>query len=101
MANRKFIFVCCGAGNLTSFMVAEGIRKELKKRKITGVTVEHGRMMDITTNKDRIDILVSSTNLKGGNYDFPVLSGVSFITGDEEGQKEFLEQLVALVGIGA
>ena len=100
MADKKFIFVCCGAGNLTSFMVAEGIRKEFKKHKITGVTVQHGMMTDITRYKDKIDILVSSTNYQG-KHDFPVLCGVSYITGDEDGQEKLIKELLALVGDGS
>jgi PTS system galactitol-specific IIB component len=97
MAEKKFIFVCCGAGILTSFMAAEGIRDAFKKRKITNVTIQHGMMTDITRYEDKIDILVSSTVYKG-KHNFPVLCGVSFITGDEKGQEEVIQQLVALLG---
>lgn len=96
MANKKFIFVCCGAGKLTSFMAADGIRKEFKKRKIKNVNIQHGMMGDITRYKDKIDILVSSTNYKG-EHDFPVINGISYVTGDEAGQAEVIEQLVKLL----
>ena len=94
---KKFIFVCCGAGILTSFMAAEGIRDAIKKRKIKDVTVQHGMMVDITRYQGKIDILVSSTNYTG-KHDFPVLSGVSFVTGDEKSQEEVLKQLFELLG---
>ena len=47
--NKKFIFVCCGAGKLTSFMAAEGLRKGLKEIGIDmkKLKITHGMMHDI------------------------------------------------------
>ncbi|MDR2156953.1 MAG: hypothetical protein LBO81_04135 [Clostridiales Family XIII bacterium] len=96
MADRKFIFVCCGAGKLTSFMCAEGIRKAFRERRIKGVNIQHGMMGDITRYKDKIDILVCSTNYKG-EHSFPVINGISYVTGDEAGQEKVVVQLIELL----
>lgn len=91
---KYFIFVCCGAGKLTSFMAAEGLKKGLK---MTGldlkkVKIMHGMMHDIQRHEKNIDILVSSTNYKG-SHDFPVYNGISFVTGDEKGQQALIENV--------
>ena len=96
--NKKFIFVCCGAGKLTSFMAAEGLRKGLKEIGIDmkKLKITHGMMHDIGRYEKDIDILVSSTNYKG-NYSFPVFNGIAFVTGDEEGQKEVIQSVAELL----
>lgn len=94
---KYYVFVCCGAGKLTSFMAKEGIKKGLKTAGLLdGVTVEHGKMGDIVRKKDYIDILVTSSNYKG-EFDFPVLNGSPFVTYDAAGQKVVIEEICNLI----
>ena len=88
---KYFVFVCCGAGKLTSFMAAEGLKKGLKAIGVDlkKVKIMHGMMHDIGRHEKNIDILVSSTNYKG-SHAFPVHNGISFVTGDEKGQQELI-----------
>ena len=94
---KLFIFVCCGAGKLTSYMAEEGIKKGLKEAGLhKSVKTMHGMMADITKWGNDIDILVTSSNYTG-KHSFPVVSGVAFVTMDEEGQKVAIAKVVELV----
>jgi len=93
---KKFVFVCCGAGKLTSFMAAEGIREGLKKRGIKGVEVKHGMIGEVPRYEDKIDILVCSTNYTA-KHKFPVLNGLPFVIQDEEGKERVIEELVGIL----
>jgi Phosphotransferase system, galactitol-specific IIB component len=96
MPDKKFIYVCCGAGKLTSYMAAEGIRDGLKKRGIKDVKIEHGMISDIPRYEGRIDILVCSTSYTA-KHSFPVLNGLPFVVQDEAGEEKVIEELVELL----
>ena len=89
---KKLIFVCCGAGKLTSFMAAEGIRAGLKVRKVTGFKVQHGMINDVPRHQDKIAALVCSTNYKQ-KHDFPVFNGLPFVIQDKVGEEKMLDEL--------
>ncbi len=93
---KKFIFVCCGAGKLTSYMAAEGISAGLKKRGIKDVDVRHGMIGEIPRYEDHIDVLVCSTNYTS-KHKFPVLNGLPFVVQDEEGKTKVIEELIEIL----
>ena len=93
---ERFIFVCCGAGKLTSFMAAEGVREGLKKRGVDGIRIQHGLINDVPRYERQITALVCSTNYKQ-KHDFPVFNGLPFVTMDLDGQKKLLDELVAFL----
>jgi len=93
MAEKKFVFVCCGAGKLTSFMAAEGIKAGLKARNITDIKVQHGMINYIPRYQDKITALVCSTNYKQ-KHDFPVFNGLPFVIQDKTGEEKLLDELV-------
>ena len=50
MKKQYFIFVCCGAGKLTSYMAAEGLKSGLKERGWDvkkQIKIEHGLINDV------------------------------------------------------
>ena len=96
---ERFIFVCCGAGKLTSFMAAEGVREGLRERGITDVEIKHGLINDVPRYESRITALVCSTNYKQ-KHDFPVFNGLPFVVMDKDGQKKLLDDLVAFLNEG-
>lgn len=96
---QRFIYVCCGGGKLTSYMAAEGIRDGLKKRGIDirkDVKIQHGIINDIPRYKDRIDILVSSTNYRTVQ-EFPVINAMAFVVQDHEGEKKVIDEIERLL----
>lgn len=90
--SKKFVLVVCGAGTLTSVMASQGIEEGFKKRGIKDVEVKVGRIDDIERFADRITVLVSTMNIRG-EYQFPVVNAVSFLTGDEDGQEEVISKV--------
>ncbi len=96
MPDKKFIYVCCGAGKLTSFMAAEGIRNGLRKHGIKDVKIEHGMISDIPRYENRIDVLVCSTAYTA-KHNFPVLNGLPFVVQDHAGEEKVIEELIDLL----
>jgi galactitol-specific phosphotransferase system IIB component len=97
MAEKKFIFVCCGAGKLTSFMAAEGIKKGLKEKGIIkDVKIQHGLISEVPRYESQIDILVCSTNYRK-KHAFPVLNGMAFVVQDKEGEEKLINELVEIL----
>ena len=96
---QKFIYVCCGGGKLTSYMAAEGIKEGLKKRGFdlrNEIKIQHGVINDIPRYRDKIDILVSSTNYTK-HQEFPVINAMAFVIQDHEGEKKVVDQVEALL----
>jgi PTS system galactitol-specific IIB component len=94
--NKKFVFVCCGAGKLTSYMAAEGIRDGLKKRGIKNVNIQHGMISEVPRYEAQIDVLVCSTNYTS-KHSFKVLSGLPFVVQDKEGEEKVINELVQVL----
>lgn len=96
MKDRQyFIFVCCGAGKLTSYMAAEGIKNGLKSRgwdTRKRVKIQHGLINDVSRYTDKIDILVSSTNYTR-THDFPVVNGIAFVMQNEEDEIKCIDEV--------
>lgn len=93
MSNKKkFVLVVCGAGTLTSVMASQGVEEGLKKKGIKDVEIKVGRIDDIDRFRDRISVLVCTMNIRT-KYEFPVIRGTAFITGDEEGQQEIIDKV--------
>lgn len=89
---KRLVLVVCGAGTLTSVMASQGVEEGLRKKGIKDVEVKVGRIDDIGRFQDRISVLVCTMNLRT-KYDFPVIRGTAFITGDEEGQEEVINKV--------
>lgn len=89
---KRLVLVVCGAGTLTSVMASQGVEEGLRKKGIKDVEVKVGRIDDIGRFQDRISVLVCTMNLRT-KYDFPVIRGTAFITGDEEGQEEVINKI--------
>lgn len=53
-------------------------------------------MDDIGRYRDRITVLVTSMNVRE-KYEFPVINAVSFLTGDEEGQRKVIDQVAQIL----
>lgn len=94
MVEKRFIFVCCGAGKLSSYMAAEGIEKGLKKKGVKDIRIQHGMISDIPRYESQITVLVCSTNYQS-QHSFPVFNGLSFVTGDTDGQEKLIDELVS------
>lgn len=92
--NKKLVLVVCGAGTLTSVMASQGVEEGLKKKGIKDVEIKVGRIDDIERFRDRISVLVCTMNIRT-KYEFPVIRGTAFITGDEDGQEEIIEKVAA------
>ena len=93
MSNKKkLVLVVCGAGTLTSVMASQGDEEGLKKKGIKDVEIKVGRIDDIDRFRDRISVLVCTMNIRT-KYEFPVIRGTAFITGDEEGQQEIIDKV--------
>ena len=91
---KKLVLVVCGAGTLTSVMASQGVEEGLKKKGIKDVEIKVGRIDDIERFRDRISVLICTMNIRT-EYEFPVIRGTAFITGDEEGQKEIVDRTAA------
>lgn len=94
--SKQFVLVVCGAGTLTSVMASQGIEEGLKKRGIKNVKVEAGRIDDVQRHKNEISVLVSTMKIRE-EHDFPVLNAISFITGDEDGQQEVIDEVAKIL----
>lgn len=92
-STKKLVLVVCGAGTLTSVMASQGVEEGLRKKGIKNVEVKVGRIDDIERFQDRISVLVCTMNLRT-KYEFPVIRGTAFITGDEDGQEEVINKVV-------
>ena len=97
MKKQYFIFVCCGAGQLTSYMAAEGLKSGLKERGgdvKKQIKIEHGLINDVPRYSDKIDILVSSTNYTR-KHAFPVVNGIAFVMQNEEDEIKCIDEVEA------
>ena len=93
MSNKKkLVLVVCGAGTLTSVMASQGVEEGLKKKGIKDVEIKVGRIDDIDRFRDRISVLVCTMNIRT-KYEFPVIRGTAFSTGDEAGQQEIIDKV--------
>ncbi|MDD4370199.1 MAG: hypothetical protein ACOX1S_03695 [Anaerostipes sp.] len=93
MNKKKLVLVVCGAGTLTSVMASQGVEEGLKNNGVKDVEVKVGRIDDIERFVDRISVLVCTMNIRT-KYDFPVIRGTAFVTGDEEAQEDIINQIV-------
>src|SRR5690625_3872280 len=93
---EKLIMVVCGAGTLTSVAAAQGIEEGLRERNISNFTMKVGKIDDIEGNKDNIDVLACSMNIRE-EYPFPVINVISFMTGDEEKQEEVINKIADIL----
>lgn len=96
MEEKKLVLVVCGAGTLTSVIASQGIQEGLDRRGITNAEIKVGRLDDVGRFQDRINVLVSTMNIRE-KYDFPVLNAISFLTGDEEGQDKLVDKVVSIL----
>lgn len=93
MADKKIIVFACGAGINTSTIAMELIGAELKNRGFTNVELVRINMADIERWLDRLSVLVEMTR-SPRPYGVPTVKGFPFLTGDKEGQKQVIEQIV-------
>lgn len=92
---QYFIFVCCGAGKLTSYMAEEGIKDGLKKRGWDikrQLKIKHGLISDVPKLESEIDILVSSTTYSR-THSFPVVNGIGFVVQDDALMEQAVDEV--------
>lgn len=75
----KTIIVACGAGVATSTIITSSIEKLLDEKRIKYRIIQCS-LREVKSYEDQGDLIVSSMPLQG-NYNIPVVLGLSFITG--------------------
>ncbi len=100
MNKKPLVLVVCGAGTLTSVMAAQGIEEGLRKKGIKGANIKVSKLQDVGQYSD-IKVLVTSMNVRGAKYDFPVINGISFVIGDEGGQQKVINQVAEILSAAA
>jgi PTS system galactitol-specific IIB component len=84
MKNRKKIIVACGTGIATSTAVKSKINDYLKEKGMN-VDIDQCKISELKSQvvNTKADLIVT-TGPAGGNYNLPVVNGVSFLTGINE-----------------
>jgi PTS system galactitol-specific IIB component len=75
----KTIIVACGAGVATSTIITSSIEKLLQEKNIKYRIIQCS-LREVKSYEDQGNLIVSSMPLQG-NYNIPVVLGLSFITG--------------------
>lgn len=88
---KRILFVCA-TGGITS-TVAENYVLEACKKAGVEVRTVRCQPMEIRSNLDNIDFIVSTTAI-GNNYPVPVISGVPLLIG--VGKEKVLQQIVEM-----
>lgn len=93
MAQAKILSVC-GSGTITSSMVSNKLRENLKERGYD-VTCTESKPTDAlsTAQMGNFDVIVHTSTLPAGDYPCPTISSFPCITG--MGEQEFFDQVAA------
>ncbi|MDO5146833.1 MAG: PTS sugar transporter subunit IIB [Eubacteriales bacterium] len=89
----KKIMCCCGSGLGSSLMVRINVEKVLKNLGVSGVTVEHSSLSDVSANS--ADLFVVGKDLETFTKSFPkviTLDNIVSIPELEEKMKKVLEE---------
>ena len=91
-ASRKII-VACGGAVATSTVAADAIRELCKKNNIDA-DVEQMRIIEIASNLDGVDLVVTTMRIKP-DFSTPYVNGMAFLTGinQEATEKKILDVL--------
>ncbi|MCC3145598.1 PTS sugar transporter subunit IIB [Halanaerobium sp. Z-7514] len=84
MKSKKKIIVACGTGIATSTAVKSKIYDYLKEKGMN-VEIDQCKISELKSQIENTKAdLVVTTGPVGGNYNLPVVNGVSFLTGINE-----------------
>ncbi|RHM54060.1 PTS galactitol transporter subunit IIB [Mitsuokella sp. AF33-22] len=90
---KKKIIVACGGAVATSTVAADAIRELCKKNNIDA-DVEQMRIIEIASNLDGVDLVVTTMRIKP-DFSTPYVNGMAFLTGinQEATEKKILDVL--------
>lgn len=90
----KKVLVACGAGAVTSTSAIMKIKERLKEEGMKA-EVDQYKVMEVKSNADNYDLVVSTTNFNADSIDTPYVQGLSLVTG--VGVDKTLDEIVSIL----